>query len=317
VASGARGAELDGFAGILRQATGDDQPTTSAVEYRQSFTDHLAASFIWLNEGHLQLHHRDGQALQLWWRTQRGGPGLVFEGGLGPYRMYDGTWHDDGHFPVATHRWGAVASAAADWYFDNDWFAYLRLNRVEAINDFNSTALVAGVGYSFADRLGAAPFGYDGAGAGGAPRWEFDFLLGPRVPNTHPSPQDKSDAFGLRAAIDDHVAASVTFLDVRGTTLDWHTGTATQLWLEQHLNPSLTVGAGLGALFTTVPAVPANFNPAVSQISVQSSSLPFLVTAVTAAYTAAPRWLVRLVWDRVAGRFQDCDIYLAGVGYAF
>ncbi|HEY5103364.1 MAG TPA: hypothetical protein VII70_11325 [Steroidobacteraceae bacterium] len=38
---------------------------TWGIEYRQPFSEHLSASFTWLNEGHLVNHHRDGQAVQV------------------------------------------------------------------------------------------------------------------------------------------------------------------------------------------------------------------------------------------------------------
>ncbi len=314
---GACAAELDAYAGRLRATGGDDDANSWAIEYRQSLAAHFAASFSWLNEGHLPFNHRDGPAAQLWWRSRPDGPGLVFEAGLGAYRAYDGTWQDHGYYPIVAHRWGALGSAAVDWYFDSGWFAYLRANRLQAVSDISTTGLVGGVGYRFADRAGLAGAGDGGGSDGAGLRWEVDGFYGTRIPNSHPTPHDASDGFGVRGRITDYAALSFTTLNVGGQPFDWHHGVALQFWLEQQLGSSLSVGASLGALLTKIPPTPAGYDPSVRGLILDNSSLPFLVTGVTVAYEVTPRWLVRLVWDRVSGGFSDADIYLVGAGYRF
>jgi hypothetical protein len=317
VPGGARAAELDAYAGRLQATGGGDDATSWAIEYRQSLAEHFAASFSWLNEGHLPLNHRDGPAAQLWWRSRADGPGLMFEAGLGAYRAYDGTWEPGGYYPVVAHRWAGLGSAAVDWYFGNGWFAYLRANRVQAISDFSSTGLVAGVGYHFADRAGLAAAADAAAGDGSALRWEIDGYYGTRIPNSHPTPHDASDGFDVRGKLTDHVALSFTTLNVGGQPFDWHHGVALQLWLEQQLGASLSVGASVGALLTKIPPTPPGYDPSERGLILDNSSLPFLVTGVTVGYALTPRWVARVVWDRVAGGFSDCDIYLVGAGYRF
>jgi hypothetical protein len=75
-------------------------PLTWGLENQEPFSDHLSAGFAWLNEGHL----------------------------LGPYRYYDT------HMLNATpgfeykHGWGALASSSLDWFIQNRWFTFLRVN---------------------------------------------------------------------------------------------------------------------------------------------------------------------------------------------
>jgi hypothetical protein len=312
--NGAGAAELDGYVGRLAATGGDGDSDSWAIEWRAALAAHFAASFSWLNEGHLPRNHRDGPAAQLWWRSRPDGPGLLFEAGLGAYRGYDGTWQDHGYYPIVAHRWAALGSAAVDWYFESGWFAYLRANRVQAVSDVSSTGLVAGVGYRFADRAGLVAAG---TADGDAPRWEVDGFYGTRIPNSHPTPHDASDGFGLRGTLTDYAALSFTTLNVGGQPFDWHHGVALQFWLEQQLRPSLSVGASVGALLTKIPPTPPGYDPAVRGLVLDNSSLPFLVTGVTVAYAVTPRWLARVVWDRVSGGFSDADIYLVGAGYRF
>ena len=83
--------ELDFTYGIEHSTPDLGHSYSWGLEYRQPLATHFAASLIWLNEGHLVNHHRDGQALQFWWHSGPEGPGVVFEAGLGPYHYYDTT----------------------------------------------------------------------------------------------------------------------------------------------------------------------------------------------------------------------------------
>jgi hypothetical protein len=69
VASAAKAGELDGYTGRLKYNDDDPNTYTWGIEYREPLSDHWAASFVWLNEGHKPHDHRDGQALQIRWHT--------------------------------------------------------------------------------------------------------------------------------------------------------------------------------------------------------------------------------------------------------
>ena len=307
--------ELDAFAGPLKAGVSPDRTTNWAVEYREALGEHFAASFSWQNEGHLPFNHRDGQALQLWWRSSNAGHGLVLEAGVGPYRAYDGTWLEHGYFPFVAHRWGALASAAVDWYFDSHAFTYLRFNHVSMVNDFGSNAVVAGLGYRFAEHTAPAASTQDVTASDDV--WEADVFYGTRIPNSHATPHDPSSSWGLRRRLTAYASVSLYGLNVGGQDFDWHRGVALQGWLERPLTGALSVGAGLGLLVTKIPPTPPGYDPIARGLILDNSSLPWLVTAVTASYAVSSRWSVRAVWDRVSGGFSDCDIYLVGAGYRF
>jgi hypothetical protein len=305
----AHAAELDGFDGRLESNNTDSKTYTWGLEYRQPFLDHFAASFIWLNEGHLPNNHRDGQAVQVWWRSKAEPLGFVFEAGIGPYRYYDThTLSPDPDFHDA-HGWGAIGSAAADWYFANHWFTYLRANEISASDKYSSTALAVGVGYRFATVFDSSRPGNTSEDGTAAPVWEVAGLLGERVANTSHSETGLSEGLMALRSLGDHFAASVTFIAGQGTLLNWRDGFAAQLWLEQHLNSHLSVGVGAGGFMVS------------EDDSLQNADRPSnlaVIVSVTVAYSFTPHWLTRVVWDRIGtGDDHDCDILQFGVGYTF
>jgi hypothetical protein len=308
----AQAGELDGFDGRLESNNSDSKTYSWGLEYREPLTDRLAAGFTWLNEGHLPNNHRDGQVLQLWWHSRPSQAGLVFEAGIGPYRYYDThALAPDPEFHDA-HGWGAVGSAAVDWYFANHWFSFLRVNQVSASDKYNSTALVFGAGYRFASKFDLSP-AEGGSGADTAPRtapvWEIDGLLGERVANTTHSETGLSEAIGARRTITEHLSASVSFISGQGTPLDWRDGFAAQIWAEQRVTSHLRVGVGAGGFIVSQDDNLAN---------AQSPSNLAVIVSVTIGYSLTQRWVARVIWDRIGtGDDHDCDILHFGVGYRF
>jgi len=60
-----------------------------AINYQENLGPNFAASLMWLNEGHIPEHHRDGQAMQFWARLPLDQRRWVLSAGVGPYRYYD------------------------------------------------------------------------------------------------------------------------------------------------------------------------------------------------------------------------------------
>jgi hypothetical protein len=308
----ARAGELDGFDGRLESNNSGAKTYTWGLEYREPLTDHFTASFGWLNEGHLPENHRDGQTVQLWWHTSTDPLGLVFEGGIGPYRYYDThALNPDPDFHDV-HGWGAVASAALDWYFASHWFSYLRVNEIAASDKYSSTSLVVGAGYRFSSKFDLSIGSGDSAGASSAgttPVWEIDGMIGERIANTTHSEAGLAESLNLSRMLSEHFSASLTFISGQDTTLDWRDGFALQLWLRQRLTSHLSVGVGAGGFI-------------VSQDDyIKDASSPSnlaVMVSVSVAYSITPRWTTRVLWDRIGtGDDHDCDILLLGVGYIF
>ena len=56
---------------------GNTNTYTWAFNYQEGLGQYFAASFTWLNEGHIPDHHRDGQMVQVWGRIPVGSPQFV------------------------------------------------------------------------------------------------------------------------------------------------------------------------------------------------------------------------------------------------
>jgi hypothetical protein len=310
-------------AGELDLATGYEQSTpdvgttyTWGIEYRQPFSSHLAASFVWLNEGHLVNHHRDGQAAQLWWRSSQDGPGLVFEGGIGPYHYYDTTNAETVTTSTGTqisfenaHGWGVLASAGVDWYFKHGWFSFLRLNDIEAAGKVRSTALLAGAGYRFGETSSSRFQQSNSWFAVDPPRSEVDVMAGRVVLNSFRSEGCFAEALSLRTKISTHFAASLTYTEAQNVPLDWHSGAAVQLWAETSLTSVFSVGAGVGVFITADRS---------STVDTTSANDPAGILGITMAYNIGSHLVARAIWNRVTTRDDDdSDIVLLGLGYRF
>lgn len=306
IGAGARAGELDGFVGRLGSDTNGDQTYTWGIEYRQPLSDSWTGSLVWLNEGHQPHNHRDGQAAQLWWHTQPNVAGLVFEVGLGPYRYYD--THLQNAVPdfADRHAWTALLSASADWYLADNWFAFLRLNQVEASHSFNSSSAALGMGYRFQSAFNA---GAGAAESAARPNWEVDAMSGERIENSAHSETGLAQSLDVRRQISDHFAVSASFIAGQDTLLDWRAGFAAEVWVEQHLTPRFVAGAGLGVF---VVSSDDNLTDANSP-----SNLEALVSA-SLSYALTPAWWVRATWHRIGtGDDHDADIVLLGAGYKF
>ncbi|HEY1899131.1 MAG TPA: hypothetical protein VGG49_04980 [Steroidobacteraceae bacterium] len=303
--------ELDGFDGQLRSTSSGSTTYSWGLEYREPLTGHFSAGFTWLNEGHLPGTHRDGQALQLLWHSLSDAGGLVFEGGIGPYRYYDThSLSTDAAFEDK-HGWGVLASGSVDWYFANRWFTFVRLNEALVTSKYGTTALAVGVGYKFPAKFAllSDPDGSTHDAAPARPRWEFDGLLGERIGNTNHSEAGASEALGARFHLSEHFTGSVTNIAGQGTLLGWRDGFAFQLWLEERLTPRFEAGVGAGGFLVS------------SDDSLKDASAPSnlaTMVSVSIAYSLSSRWIARAIWDRIGtGDDHDSDIVQVGIGYKF
>ncbi len=306
VAADATAAELGGFIGGRESDRSSEKTYTWGIEYREPITASWSGSFLWLNEGHLPHNHRDGQAVQAWWHTQRSPIGLSLEFGLGPYLDYDTHVTPGDPDSEDRHGWGGLASADLRWDWARNWSIYLRLNEVESSAKHGSTWLAAGMAYVFganfatlaAQRISGEP----------TRPWELDALLGTRIVNSFQSEGGGAEGLEVRLRLSRHIAASAMLVAGQDTTLNWKDGLAMQFWLEQDLSPRLRASVGAGVF---VVAGDSSLN--------QDSSPGNLTSAfsVTIAYAFTPRWLARITWTRLGtGDDHDCDLLLAGTGYA-
>jgi hypothetical protein len=290
-------------------ATHSELTYSWALEYRHPLNKHLSASLSWLTEGHVPGHHRDGQAVQLWWHTASAARRPVFELGLGPYRYFDtrNAQNADGY--TDAHGWGFVATAGATWEFSGKWLASLRINRTQVHESIKTTALVAGVGYRFGPANGSTSDASSSSAISRAIRTEVDVMVGGTTVNSFDSDARLAKAVSVRFRATDHLTGSLTYIDEGKVQPGWRAGIAPQVWLEQDLTDHLSVGAGIGPYFATR-------NP--RKLDGEDAPSTSALVSITAAYAIAPAWNARLTWNRVATRYdRDADVVMVGLGYRF
>ena len=139
--------ELTLFAGGLKESGTKESSRVWAFEYQQPLNENVAASFSWLNEGHVPGHHRDGQSIQIWGRTHVFDRRLYLAAGVGPYLYFDTTVSSAGGGYANIHGWGTVGSLAATYYSGSRWLYQVRFNRIVAHDSINTSALMFGIGY--------------------------------------------------------------------------------------------------------------------------------------------------------------------------
>jgi hypothetical protein len=299
----ASASELALYSGVS-YTPGTEATYSWALEYRRPLARRWSASFTWLNEGHIAGHHRDGHAAQLWWDALPH-RGLGLRLGLGPYHYYDTRFAPNSRGYADAHGWGLLASAEAIWHIDDNWFASLRANRIQIRGAGNSTALVAGIGYSFAP----ADDAQRSASGPAARRYEVDALVGKAIINSFDSENDMAGALALRVRATRHIGASLTYFNEGDGRQEPRQGLAPQFWLEDDVARRLSVGAGIGPYFLIDRAQRADGTTA-SRVAG--------VVSVSAAYALTDALAARLIWNRIVTRDDsDSDVVLLGLGYRF
>ena len=301
---------LDILGGLI--SSHEDRNTSYAwqISYMEGFGDHFGLSFSWLNEGHMPNHHRDGPTLQLWARTSMLNRRLLLAAGAGPYLAFDTQNELDGSFSDKKNA-GGVFSLAAIWNSESRWFLQARVNTVLVHRNFDTTALLFGVGY----RLDSEPS--TGTRTSGATKtWgntnnEITGLLGGSIVH---GPDDTSFAFGIeyRRGIARHLEWTVGYIDEGDNTLIDRKGITTQLWPKKSFfDDHLTLAVGVGVYL----AVDNGRNPG-SDIW-DDAVLNGLIT-VTGSYHLSQRYVIRISFSRTITDYdRDTDIILAGLGYRF
>jgi len=305
--------ELSLFAGAMKQSGTNERSYAWALDYRHGLGEHAAVTFSWLNEGHVPNHHRDGQAVQLWGRTNLWDRRLSLAVGAGPYRYYDTRRSVPGGDAFSNaHGWAAVYSASATYYADNRWLYELRVNRILARGSFDTTSLLFGVGYQLDAPQSRGPVTQTAPQGHNTTENELTVFVGRTVVNSFHSERGTARAIEYRRGLSEHVDWTVSVIDEGDTRLVRRDGVVTQLWLvRESFERRLALGVGLG------PYVAINRRDA-------PESGPGPDTRVSAMFTASaavrlnPRVSLRGSWNRVVTDYSgDADIVLIGLGYRF
>jgi len=282
---------------------------TFQYTYRQDFTRNFAASFTWLNEGHVTGHHRDGTVWQLWGTLPLADDHFALSFGVGPYYYYDTERTPDGSIDV--HGTAPVYSLAATWYSDRRWFARLTLNRVNPQNDIkiNTADFGFGVWLGRGERPTKGDFG-DPPGARPYTGNEFTVFGGVSVENSFNGEHRYASSVEYRLGVLPHLDWTVSYIRETNLQVARRSGLATQIWpVNTFLNDRLSMGAGVGLYAAVGPH--NRFRPDNTPAPVVS---PLLSTEIS--YRFAKHWFVRFIFHRIVSYVSpDSDVALVGIGY--
>jgi len=305
--------ELTLFGGGLNESGTKENSPVWAFEYQHPLHENITASFSWLNEGHVPGHHRDGQSIQIWGRTNLSDRRLSLSAGVGPYRYFDTTVSSAGGGYANIHGWGAVGSLAATYYTDSRWLYELRLNRIIADNSINTSALMFGIGYQL------EPVFERGAQVS-APHQleqttndEITVFVGRTIVNSYSSQHDTARAFEYRHGLSRYIDVTFGLLNEGDARLIRRTGVTAQVWGVREVLASERLVLGIG--FGPYLAIDKYRAPVPGETGTSRFSWVFTATA---AYRFGQRWDARLSWNRIDTSYnRDTDVILLGAGYRF
>lgn len=306
----AQAQELSLLAGALEESGTRQRSSAWAVEYQHPLHENVAASFSWLNEGHVPGHHRDGQSVQVWGRGTLFERRLSLAAGLGPYRYFDTTPSSNGGGYANQHGWGTVGSLAATYYPDSRWLYQWRVNRILTRDSTDTNALLFGIGYQLEPMSRHGPRETTPYQPGLTTHKELTLFLGRTIVNSYHSEQGTAKALEYRFGMARHVDATLGLLNEGDARLLRRTGLTAQLWGVREVLGSdrLVLGVGLG------PYLEVDRYSAASDDNDKLS----LVFTATAAFRFGRQWAGRISWNRINTNYhRDTDVILFGAGYRY
>lgn len=295
--------DLWGLFGGMRSEDPETHSYAWALSYDHAISERFYASFSWVNEGHVPVHHRDGHALQLWARADAWHPRLTLAAGIGPYRYFDTTTGTNGETHANEHGWGTIYSLAATWQSAGPWLYQLRINRIDTEGSIDTTSMMAGIGYRLQPWPGGA-----GSGAGtAAKRNQVTLFLGQTIVNSLQSESAEAVGIEWRRSFGPVLRGSLAWIDEGDARLIRRNGTVAQLWLEpSFFGNRFTVGVGGGAYL------------GIDEYHEGPEHLLSGIVTVTTSYYIGADWIARFSWNRIVTDYhRDTDIFLLGVGYQF
>jgi len=302
--------ELSILGGTMTATQLEQSSYTWQVDYRQDFYRGLAGSVTYINEGHVDGHHRDGTAWQAWARLPFSHDRYALAIGAGIYYYYD-TQMIAGE-SANVHGTAPIYGATFTGYFSDRWFYRLSAERITPSHNLKTTLAAAGAGFWF---------GRDRRPVGGklgdwpAEKYyvtppELTFFGGQSVVNTFFSEQAKAAALEFRRGLIPHVDWSLSGIYEGNPKVVRRNGVAPQLWgVNTFYAERVSVGIGVG------PYIYIDRKHPVPKSQRNPAALAPLVS-LTFATRLSENWVARLNWDRVTTSYnRDADIFLLGLGY--
>ncbi len=257
-------------------------------------------------------HHRDGQSVQFWARTNLLQRRLSLSVGAGPYRYYDTTAVGGPLGFADKHGWAGIGSVAATYYTPSGWLYEVRANRVVAHGSIDTTSLLVGIGYQLERPEATGPCAVLPPQTRKTTHNELTFFLGRTIVNSFQSQHDTARAIEYRHGLSPHVDWTVGWINEGDARLIRRNGLTSQFWLVRpFLNGRFMLGAGLG------PYISIDRYRAPKPGEATRATVSALVTA-TAAIRINPRLLLRGSWNRIATTYnRDSDVVLIGLGLRY
>ena len=268
--------------------------------------DNFAYSLSYLNQGHFISHHRDGNAANLWVRTNLFDRQLSLGIGAGGLFYYDtkqpvnGTAQD-------VHGWGTMVNVAATWYTRSRVFYQLQGYWVRGGHSFDSLTALAGIGY----QLDAPPSkGPDVQGVQQSERTtdnEITVFGGETVVNIPGDGRSGAIALEYRRGLWKYLEWTAGALYEGRSSLVDRYGLITQLWLAKNfLDDRISMGIGGG------PYISIDRRNDINRVRFP------IIFSTTGSYKISQDWDIRATWDRIITTYnRDSDIFLGGLGYRF
>jgi hypothetical protein len=300
--------QLSVLAGTSNTDDGNAHSYSWQIDYRQLFWNYAAASFAYLNEGHLPGHNRDGAALQLWAVTPRW-QRFDFAIGAGPYAYFDTQAEPSASGYRDYHGVGEIYTGSLTWYPGERWFMRLNFSEIHTPGNLDTRTLMLGAGYQL-DYLTTVLQGM--AASGDAPEYlnELGPFGGQTVTNADIA--EKSTAFGIeyRRHMSRHVDLTAMWLN-EGDGLDGrHNGAAGEIWLTQSFfSQQLGVGLGVGPYVSL-----QSHRDADGHLAPEAEGL----VSMTTSWRFTRTLRLRLTWHRsVTQDDQDRDVITLGLSWSF
>jgi len=304
--------EIGLLAGYLLDADVDQETYSWDLEYVHALGEHGAVSLAWLNEGHFDNDHRDGQTVQFWLRERVFDPRLVLSAGIGPYFYYNTARASEGASYSDDHGWGGVLSASAKWYGRHRWYYEMRVQRIIANASFDTTALLAGVGYQLERPASPGPVTDPTDVADKTTGRELTVYVGQTIVNSFNSELGLARAIEYRQGISPHVDWSVAWLHEGDARLVRRNGILAELWLvRDFLEKRVALSAGAG-MYIAIDQYRSD------QMGEEGDETVAAVVTASGSYRFGRHWLTRVSWNRIVTDYnRDTDAILIGLGYRF
>ena len=223
-----------GDAYILRGSLkGDTSEKTWSVQggFNHALNSKFGIGAMYLNEGHLTNHHRDGFGFQAFYYKDIGS--FQFQLGAGPYLSLDNTNVATGERLNEKH-FGVISSAAVKWYPTNSyWHLRVQYNNVYMPNTFNTRSILVGLGSDFTRRTTEMSTA------------QWTVWVGRSRTNVTESTGATAAQVEMKQPINDHVSYSISGIMEGNTGVANRRGVAAQLWLDAH-SSNWTYSAGAG-----------------------------------------------------------------------